>query len=817
MAPAVCGDGVPGAFEDCDEGVETATCDSDCTTVECGDGQLNSAAGEQCDDMNRVSGDGCSITCELEGVGCGDGACDAAESCTSCPMDCAESPACADCQDRDGDGFTDATCGGMDCNDFNEEVHPDATEVPCNRIDEDCDPVTADGLDEDGDGSSCIFDCDDMDATRSPLFAEVCGNGVDDDCDEATVDLEDRDSDGFTCDVDCNDDVATICPDCEEVCNNVSDDDCDPTTLDLFDVDDDGASCAVDCDDGNAAVNPSAAEVCDNGVDDDCDASTLDLSDDDGDGDTCATDCDDTDPLRASTFREFCGNTIDDDCDASTLDLEDRDMDSFDCDVDCDDEDALVFPDALLRCGPAFTYSEDFEADAGGWLASGTLSSWAHGAPSGTFIPSAANGVNAWVTNLSGDYNNSELSYLTSPSFDFSTVLTDPVLRFSHIFVTESCCDEGWVEVSTDGGGAWRKVGAEGEGDDWYNDSNDWWDDDSGRAGSWRTASHILDRTAGETDVRVRFVFSSDSSSVREGFGVDDVFIGNQIIDMAVEGAAVPSTTCASATHPVTVTVRNVGLVAVANFNVSYRIDGGAAVMESVMATVLPGDSYTHVFAATANLATPGTHAVQGRVTAMMDVDATNDAEVAIFRVDTAPIIALGAGYSEGFDSSAGDFSAGGASSSWAHGMPSGTFIPAAASGSGAWVTNPAGLYNTNEDSWVVSPCFDFSAVAVDPTLSFSQIFETESCCDEGWVEISTATSGGWVKLGASGTGTNWYNDSSSEWWDGTSGASGAWRTASHVLTGAAGQSLVRVRWRFSTDGSGQRDGFGLDDVSIAL
>ncbi len=65
------------------------------------------------------------------------------------------------------------------------------------------------------------------------------------------------------------------------------------------------------------------------------------------------------------------------------------------------------------------------------------------------------------------------------------------------------------------------------------------------------------------------------------------------------------------------------------------------------------------------------------------------------------------------------------------------------------------------------------------------------------------------------GTGTNWYNDGSNNWWDGTSGAANAWRTASHPMTGVAGRRSVRIRFVFSTDGSGVRDGFGVDDIAI--
>ena len=58
-----CGNGAPDAGEDCDTSGESATCDDDCTFVDCGDNNVNEAANETCDDGNTVSGDGCSDVC----------------------------------------------------------------------------------------------------------------------------------------------------------------------------------------------------------------------------------------------------------------------------------------------------------------------------------------------------------------------------------------------------------------------------------------------------------------------------------------------------------------------------------------------------------------------------------------------------------------------------------------------------------------------------------------------------------------------------------------------------------------------------------
>src|SRR5690349_628406 len=48
----MCGNLFLDAGEFCDDGSASATCDVDCSAVMCGDGVTNNAAGEQCEDLN---------------------------------------------------------------------------------------------------------------------------------------------------------------------------------------------------------------------------------------------------------------------------------------------------------------------------------------------------------------------------------------------------------------------------------------------------------------------------------------------------------------------------------------------------------------------------------------------------------------------------------------------------------------------------------------------------------------------------------------------------------------------------------------------
>ncbi len=113
--------------------------------------------------------------------------------------------------DSDGDGFTTDRLGGDDCDDNDDDVHPDAIEV-CDDddTDEDCDGLADDDddsvegqveawpdADSDGFGDPAGAywtcepetgvdddqDCNDADATMNPDATEVCDDGLDNDCD----------------------------------------------------------------------------------------------------------------------------------------------------------------------------------------------------------------------------------------------------------------------------------------------------------------------------------------------------------------------------------------------------------------------------------------------------------------------------------------------------------------------------------------------------------------------------------------------------------------------------------------------------------
>ena len=262
--------------------------------------------------------------------------------------------------DADGDGFM--ACAD-DCDDSRSDINPGEVEVTCDIADNDCDPLTLDDPDGDGDGYTfCTNDCDDADPGINPGVAEVTCNGINDDCLPGTLDDPDVDGDGFTeCVDDCDDSDPAINPGQAEITCNGVDDDCSLLTPNNPDADGDGHRlCDDDCDDTDPLVSPSESETFCNGTDDDCDAGTVDNPDIDGDGFTVCFDCDDGDPAVNPVAIEVPCNGVDDDCDVLTIDDADDDGDGFFiCVDDCDDLDPLVNPGV----GETFCNTTDDDCD----------------------------------------------------------------------------------------------------------------------------------------------------------------------------------------------------------------------------------------------------------------------------------------------------------------------------------------------------------------------------------------------------------------------------------------------------------------------
>ena len=467
----------------------------------------------------------------------------------------------------------------------------------------------------------------------------------------------------------------------------------------------------------------------------------------------------------------------------------------------------VVFP-LLLAGVDAQVYCETFDGGNGGWSALGLQNTWQFGTPAGTAITEAATGNSAWVTSLAGSYQNLEQSFVESPVIDLTGLVVDPILSFAQNFTLASF-DETWVEVSLDGG-PFVKLGTSNTmgGVNWYNDgANDWWD---GSSDGWRVASHPLTGGAGSM-VRLRFVLSADEFATDEGVAFDDVEVRDVMAaaDVGVVAITAPVTAPALGQEAVTITIENFGTQTQAGFDVTYSVDGGPLVTESIGTAIAPGATADHTFAMLADLSSSGsTFTIEACTALVGDANPCGDC----FSTEVTHVTTIVAWpWTEDFEVGTGDMAASGA---WEVGTPNGPFINGAASGNRAWVTNLAGAPDVDSISVLTSPIFDFTAVEgdFDPILEFAHSYQL-AAGDQGYVEMSLDGEP-FVRLGTAGAGTNWYDDIPNQTWAGTSGSAGHWHLASHPMEGAAGR-VAQLRFVVEAGEFFAGDGMGIDAIRI--
>lgn len=337
---------------------------------------------------------------------------------------------------------------------------------------------------------------------------------------------------------------------------------------------------------------------------------------------------------------------------------------------------------------------------------------------------------------------------------------------------------------------------------------------DNANFGGWNAPDQqTIDISAyANPNLQVRFRYD-DFGTWAWFWAVDDVKIYALLPeDLGVISILAPIPSCNLGTNEqVVIQVYNYGTDTVSNIDVGYNVNGGPSVVETINQTLPPGDTLIYFFTQGVNLQASGVYTLNTWTQHVGDGDPANDSFSRM--IDNVPLSAFP--YNQDFENGAGGWNALGANSSWELGTPNAGFIQNAASGQNAWVTNLAGTHNNNELAFLNSPCFDFTNIVADPTISFSLIHQIEQNYDDAYLEASLDGGLTWYKIGTVGSGISWYNDANDDSWEGNSGNPGDWVIAEHVLTGTAGASVVQLRFVFESDFSVTNEGVGIDYISI--
>jgi hypothetical protein len=257
---------------------------------------------------------------------------------------------------------------------------------------------------------------------------------------------------------------------------------------------------------------------------------------------------------------------------------------------------------------------------------------------------------------------------------------------------------------------------------------------------------------------------------------------GQQNNDVSVYKLFSPKKAVITPAEEVKIRVRNFGLQAQSNIPVSYSLNGGTPVTETISATLQPNDSVDFTFNQTVNLGIVGqTYNLKVYTHLATDINYLNDTITVSKQIKWLDI-ALAVPYFENFDSSGTYWANDTINNQWERGIPTANTLNTAHSAPNVWATKLATTYNaaSGDGDKLYSPKFvvdGFDSVIV----KFWNNVDMDASVDGGSIQYST-DGVNWPLLGYIGdpAATNWYNYSTGGnfYWNATSG----WEEASYMI-----------------------------------
>lgn len=484
------------------------------------------------------------------------------------------------------------------------------------------------------------------------------------------------------------------------------------------------------------------------------------------------------------------------------------------------------------------TTCDDFEGGNIGYITSsdGNGSEWELGTPAFGQTNSAHSGTTAWDVNLNSAYAINSTCTLTTAYYD---LVNPPAVNTSLSFWQNRNIDgqeDGLrIEYSVDGI-TWNQLGVvnDPDGVNWFNNADvafsgtpGW----SGNSTGWQKSTYyltnVLAANPGAQTIQFRFIFLSGFPfPTLDGVSIDDICMTQpSSADAGVIQINTPVTggQPAGNTSPVEVSIRNFGTQPVTTTNIEWAINGVPQGTPTTFNGNLAPGAISSIIPLNGTLTFPsGQFELCAYTQLVSDGNITNDTTcVTMVGVPILPLSFTNQ-YCDDFEGPNAGWTVettGDPGTNWEYGTPAFGSTSSAFSGVNAWDINLNTIYTPNANTILYSPFFDFTN-GIDTKLSLYVNFATEGGWDGTRLEYSLNT-GPWTTLDQTSPGStvNWYTGNTNcsnqlAWED----QSGGWIQAQHNdLTFLNGAGNVRFRFIFCSDGSGQVDGFSIDNFCLTV
>ena len=441
-------------------------------------------------------------------------------------------------------------------------------------------------------------------------------------------------------------------------------------------------------------------------------------------------------------------------------------------------------------------FSEDFSGMQlpNQWSEVGT---WNFSAESDRFSSSVNGFINKEIElNIFGS---GETAEVLTPFINVSTVSNTLKFRFEqrYTMLFDNFC---YILLTPDGGLNWDTI----------------------HQNLYGTDDHVLVKDlstyiSGVDSIQMRFSFGytgtpAGSSSDYLLWEFDDMYIYEEVArDLSVLSINTPNSGCES-TDTVNITITNLGTDYI-NEDVTLSYFNGTDWIDEVVNIMLPAnEGFSYTFATPIDLGT-GLTAIQAKVT--LSGDEMPDNDILSKNLNIAPSIQAFP-YNEDFESTDGNWYADNTTNgTWEHGQPnSSQLVGGATNSTNAWVTNLTGVHGNSEESYLYSPCYDFSSLntpEIELDIWYQSNGEIYSNYSGLLLEYSLDNGASWIELGNNWDGgLNWY-DYPQGWF----GINNEWKHAKHEMAVLANEPKVNFRFYFKSFNQPAQEGYAVDNIFI--
>jgi hypothetical protein len=327
----------------------------------------------------------------------------------------------------------------------------------------------------------------------------------------------------------------------------------------------------------------------------------------------------------------------------------------------------------------------------------------------------------------------------------------------------------------------------------------------------------LLAGTSPTSSFQLRFTFSGTRSSEIEtqgGYAIDNIIVTIPSPDVKALSLILPPDDCylESDDRPVKFQIQNNSQTSAPRILVYYQVKGFPVVKDS-LAGLAAGETTTFTFSKSLGSGQFGKMEIRAWLMSPGDDNSENDS-LYFHKMVHYQLINQIPSY-DSFESFLGSWVPNSEVNlsrwEWGSGLGKMSATDSAANGTKFWFSNPSATLNSDNISYLQSPCFDLSQIA-EFQLSLHGAFRLNGDNEQSWLEVSQ-DGVSWTKAGSFESGVNWYNESSDNWGN----LNSSWTSMSIRFANGSFSNTNRLQFRLALkqpQGVGAQ-GMAFDDFHI--